>query len=276
MSRIVWDRVEDRFFETGLDRAVLYIRARQAYPDFDIPAIEAKAVPWNGMTAVDESGAGAAKISMMDGRPYLILPTIKEFGATVKAFTYPDEFGDLIGMAQATPGMYLDSQLSDSFDFTYRTKVGNVAEGIDHGYKIHLVYNAVVTPQSISRETLSDQINPTELAWDILAVPVPVAGYMPTAHIVIDSRNTDPAKLSDIEDLLYGNVSDDGRMPEAQEVFDILTYGDTIVIIDHGDGSWSAKGSYKNIYMIGDGIFQIDNVNAVDHGDGSYTISDTP
>lgn len=276
MSRLVWDAPDTRIFETGLDRGVLYTRARPAYPEYDIPEIPAKAVSWTGLTGVDEKGADGAKVSLMDGRPFLILPQPKEYQATLRAWTYPDEFAAVMGLAEATPGLYLDSQMGDYFDLSYRTLVGDAVDSTSLGYKIHLVYNAAPAPSDVTYETLSSDINPHEFSWDIQAVPVKVDGYRPTAHIVIDSRHISSEKLNEIEALLYGTVSEDPAMPTPQAVFDIITYGDGIVIIDHGDGTWSAKGSYKNIYMIGDGIFRIDNVNAVDHGDGTYTISSTP
>lgn len=234
------------------------------------------AVVWNGLTGVDEKGAESAATYYIDGRPFLFLPKPKEFSASIKAYTYPDEFAYIQGLAEVTDGMFLDSQPADSFSLSYRTKVGNDLQGIDLGYKIHIIYNATVTPQGISNQTLSEQINPLEFSWDIQAIPVLVDGYRPTAHIVIDTRRMEPDKLAEIEGILYGTETTSGYLPDPQTIFDVLTYGDAIIITDLGDGTWTAEGSYKNIYMIGDGVFQIDNVNAVDHGDGTYTVSSTP
>lgn len=234
------------------------------------------AVPWNGLTGVDEKGGDGSKAYYIDGRPFLFIPQPKEYSATLKAYTYPDEFSALQGVVEATDGMFLDSQQFDSFDFSYRTLVGNDIDGIDHGYKIHIVYNATVVPSSLSYQSNTSEINPTEMSWEIQAVPVPIEGYRPTAHVIIDTRHMDAEKIAQIEELLYGSDTAWPEFPDPQEVFDILTFGDGITIVDNGDGTWEAIGSYANIYMIGDGIFQIDNVNATDLGDGTYNISSTP
>lgn len=263
MTRLSWSNLTDRLYETGLDRGVLYPK-------------NGPAVPWNGLTGVDENSGDAAVAYYVDGRPVLYLPKPKEFTATLKALTYPDEFSAMMGVAEATAGMYLDSQLGDAFDLSYRTLIGNGVDGTAFGYKIHLIYNASVSPAAISYETLSNDINPTQFAWDIQAVPVPVSGYRPTAHVIIDTRHIDSAKLADLEAILYGDDTLSPSMPDPQVVFDTLTFGDSIVITDNGDGTWTAEGSYQNIYMVGDGIFQIDNADAWDHGDGNYYISSTP
>lgn len=262
-SRIEWSSLTDRQFETGLDRGVLYLN-------------DGTAVAWNGLTAVEENGADSAVAYYVDGRPFLHLPKPKEFSATIRAYTYPDEFSAVMGIVEATDGLYLDSQQPDSFGLSYRTLIGDAAQGVERGYKIHLIYNATVGQPGRSFSTMANEINPIDLEWEIQAVPVPIDGYRPTAHIMIDTRHMDPAKISEIEDILYGSDSGPASLPDPQVILDILSFGDTIVIIDNGDGTWEAQGSYANIYMIGDGVFQIDNVNAVDHGDGTYTISSTP
>lgn len=263
MTRLTWSAPSDRIFETGLDRGVLYPKGRSA-------------VPWNGLTSVDEAGGESATAYYVDGRPFLFLPKPKEYAATIKAYTYPDEFSELMGSVEAADGMYLDSQMGDSFDLSYRTIVGDLVRGHERGYKIHLIYNATVTPSGVTYATLSDSINPVEFSWEIQAVPVHIEGYRATAHITIDTRHMDQERLSIIEAHIYGDGTTEASMPTPQFILDTLSFGDAIIITDHGDGTWSAEGSYQNIYMIGDGIFQIDNVNAVDNGDGTYYISSTP
>lgn len=262
MTRLSWSAPQDRIFEAGLDRGVLYPK-------------NAPAVAWNGLTAVEETGGEAAASYYVDGRPFLFLPKPKEYQARLKAYTYPDAFSAIMGEVEAADGMYLDSQQGDAFDLSYRTLIGGMTEG-QAGYKIHLIYNATVVPSAKSYTSLGGEINPVEFEWEIQAVPVPVAGYRSTAHIMIDTRHMDAEKLALIEDLIYGTESTDAEIPSPQLVFDTLSFGDTIIITDNGDGTWQAEGSYQNIYMIGDGIFQIDNVNAVDNGDGTYHISSTP
>jgi hypothetical protein len=258
-----WDSITDRQIETGLDRGVLYPKSGPA-------------VSWVGLTAVDEAGGEGAATYYVDGRPFLHFPMPKEFRATLKAYTYPDAFSELIGEVEVTDGMYLDSQMGDSFGLSYRTKIADSLRGENAAYKIHLIYNATVVPSAKTYGTIGSQINPVEFAWDIQAVPIRVTGYRPTAHIVIDTRHMDEIRLGEIEALLYGTDTIVASLPEAQTIFDLLSFGDAIIITDNGDGTWQAEGSYHNIYMIGNDVFQIDNVNAVDHGDGTYTISTTP
>jgi hypothetical protein len=261
-NRLVWNAPENRFFEVGLDRGVLYPR-------------QGPAVPWLGLTSVDEEGGDGAASYYIDGRPFLFLPRPKEYKATLKAFTYPDVFAQIMGVSEIADGMYLDSQPGDAFDLSYRTLVGSATEGSDHGYKIHLVYNATVTPQALTYESLSNSINPTTFSWEIQAVPVKVEGFRPTAHIIIDTRHMDQAKIDAIEKLLYGGVDAFAQMPSPQVIFDLLSYGDTIIITDNGDGTFDVTGSYENVYMISDGVFQVDNVDATNNGDGTFTVSST-
>lgn len=231
------------------------------------------AVPWNGLISVDENGGEDIATYYIDGRPYLNVPKPKEFSATIKAYTYPEEFNAMLGVVEVSDGLFLDSQMSDSFDLCYRTLIGNATEGTAYAYKIHLIYGATVAPSSVSYASLADQVNPIEFSWDIKTVPQAVTGYRSTAHIIIDSRHMDPARLSTIEDGLYGSESNVASMPTLQSLFDTVIYGNTITIIDNGDGTWTAIGSDENIFMIGDGVFEIDNSNAVDNGDGTFTIS---
>jgi hypothetical protein len=260
---IQWDSLTDRQIETGLDRGVLYPK-------------NGVAVPWIGLTSVDVTGGDGAAEYYVDGRPFLYLPKPKEFKATLKAYTYPDAFSEIMGEIEVTDGMYLDSQMGDSFGLCYRTRVIDSLRGEDGAYKIHLIYNATVVPSAVTYGTIGSSINPVEFSWPIQAVPIRVTGYRPTAHITIDTRHMDATRLGQIETLLYGTEDYPATLPDAQTIFDLLSFGDAIVITDNGDGTWAAEGSYENIYLIGDDVFQIENVNAVNHGDGTYTISSTP
>lgn len=261
--RIQWNLPEDRQIEVGVDRGVLYLN-------------DGVTVPWNGLISVDEEGGEGAAEYFVDGRPFLFLPKPKEFKANINAFTYPDAFSSVLGEVEVADGMYLDSQQGDSFGLSYRTKIHDAVSGENAGYKIHLVYNATIVPSAKSYQTLGDDVNPVNFSWDIQGVPVLVEGYRPTAHIMINTMHMDPAQLDELEDIIYGTPSIIPSMPDPQTIFDLLKFGGAIIITDFGDGTWRAEGSYHNIYMIGDEIFQIDNVDAVDHGDGTYTISSTP
>lgn len=260
--QIQWDRPSDRQVEIGLDRGVFY-------PKGGTP------VAWNGLTGVEESGGDGTVEYYIDGRPYLYFPKPKEYKATLKAFTYPDAFSDIMGEAEITDGMFLDSQIGDSFGLSYRTLVANATSGDQAAYKIHLIYNAVVVPSTRSFGTLGGSVNPNEFSWDIQAVPVPVVGYRPTAHVTIYTKHMEPGKIQAIETLLYGDATVDASMPDPQTIFDLLAIGDGILITDNGDGTWTAEGSYHNVFLTSSKTFQIDHVDAVDHGDGTYDISST-
>lgn len=225
---------------------------------------------WDGFTGVDSEGAEEAASFYVNGRPFLYLPKPKEYEGSIRAYTYPDEFEPMMGIVEATDGMFLDSQVSESFDLSYRTIVEKSSRV---GYKLHLVYNAIVVPQSVAFEALSDSINPIEFSWDIKAVPVRVGGYRSTAHIVIDTTEITMSRLEQIETLLYGTNASDPVMPSPRVIFDILSSGDTIVVTVHDDGTWSARGSDRNVYMVSPGVFQIDNVNATHNEDGTFTIT---
>lgn len=261
--RLFWTKPEKRYFEAGLDRGVLYRRGG------------APAVAWDGLISVEEAGGEGAVAYYIDGRPFLFFPKPKEYQATLSAYMFPEEFSEVMGMGEVADGMYLDSQPSQNFDLSYRTMVGNSAGGVENNYKIHLVYNASVTPSSSTYETLSDSINPTTFSWEIQAVPVKVEGFRPTAHIVIDTRKMDQKKINAIEDLLYGTGPGTAYMPPPQLVFDILNYGDTIVVTDNGDGTFEVEGSYENVYLLDDGQFRVDNIDGTNNGDGTFTISTT-
>jgi len=258
-----WNRIEDRQIETGIDRGVLYLN-------------NGVTVPWNGLTSVEEDGGEEAVVYYVDGRPFLHFPKPKEYKGVLKAYTYPDEFSSLIGELEITDGMYLNSQIGDSFGLSYRTRVFDAISGEDAAYKIHVIYNASVVPSSKTYDTIGSEVNPLEFSWPIQAVPVNVDGYRPTAHITIDTRHMDATRIAALETLLYGTVDAPATMPDAQAIFDLLNFGDTIVITDNGNGTWTAEGSYHNVYLTSYYTFQIDNVNAVDNLDETYDISSTP
>lgn len=262
MTRLNWHEGNLRTFETGIDRGVLYPKGSGA-------------VPWFGLTGVDETGADSVQSYFIDGRPFLHVPKTKEYAATIKAWTYPDELTSIMGMPEVTDGMYIDSQQADQFDLCYRTLVGDGAAGVTAGYKIHVIYNAVVVPGGVSFVSSGSSIEPTEFSWDISAVPMPLVGYRSSAHVVIDTRHMDQDKLSQIEGFLYGTAETEPFVPEPQVIFDTLSYGDSIIVTDLGDGTFEVQGSYKNVQIVGDGIFNIDNVDGTDNGDGTWTISTT-
>ena len=210
MTRIAWGTPGERFFETGIDRGVLYI------DNFD-------GVPWNGITSVSEAPTGGeARPYYLDGYQYLNISAAEEFEATINAFSSPREFDICDGTLSISNGLYATQQPRKSFHLSYRTMVGNDTEGAEHGYKIHLVYNALAAPSSRDNTSIGDSAAPIGFSWAITTLPPAITGIKPTAHMVIDSRMTPPELLAEIEDILYGSNSNSSHMPDVEELMSIF------------------------------------------------------
>lgn len=210
MSKIIWDETGKRLYETGVKQGVLYPQTGGTYP---------KGVAWNGLTAVTESPSGAeASPQYADDIKYLNLVSAEEFGATIEAFTYPDEFGVCDGSAEIQPGVIVGQQNRKLFGLSYRTTLGNDTEGTDHGYKLHMVYGALAAPSEKGYTTINDSPEAMALSWEVTTTPVSVTGFKPTALLIIDSTKVDPAKLAALELILYGNTGVDARLPLPDEV----------------------------------------------------------
>lgn len=236
------------------------------------------AFPWNGLSEVEEVGADSSVAYYIDGQKFLNFPKPKEFQANLKAYTYPDAFAKIMGLSEIdeADGLFVDGQTSEQFDLCYRTLVGNGVDGLGHGYKIHLIYNATVAAPSSSYESLSNEINPSFLSWEINAVPVEIEGYRPTAHFTIDTRHMSDDILAKIEKILYGDATTAPSMPDPVDLVELLTYGGAIIIVDNGDGTWTAKGSRHNIYLLDVDTFRIEGVETTDYGDGTFGVTTTP
>lgn len=214
MSAIVWDESGKRFYETGVDKGVLYVQNSGAYP---------LGVAWNGLTAVTESPSGAEPTPLYaDNIKYLTLMSVEEFGATVEAYTYPDEFAVCDGSAEAAEGLFLGQQTRSPFGLCYRTLLGNDTDGQEHGYKLHLIYGALAAPSEKSYQTVNDSPEAITFSWELTTTPVAVTGYKPTASLTIDSTKVDAAKLAALEAILYGATSVDPRLPLPNEVITLL------------------------------------------------------
>ncbi len=197
MSRLKWDETGKRIYETGLDRGVLFVMGSNN--------IYSKGVPWNGLTAITESPSGAeANPLYADNIKYLNLIAAEDFGATIEAFAYPDEFAACDGTATVIPGLMLGQQSRKLFGMAYRTKLGNDIAGIEYGYKIHLIYGALVTPTERGYQTVNDSPEAINFSWTVNTTPIDVPGLKPTAHLVIDSRKTGSEVMALLEDLIYG------------------------------------------------------------------------
>jgi phosphohistidine swiveling domain-containing protein len=230
MAELVWDKTGERLYETGVDHGVLYI------PDSGGDYTDG--VAWNGLTAVTESPTGAeSNPQYADNIKYLNLISAEEFGATIEAFTYPDEFGQFDGSASPTPGIVIGQQNRRPFGLSYRTLLGNDLENTDYGYKLHLVYGATAAPSEKAYATVNDSPEATAFSWELTTQPVAVPGtnpvtgkpYKPTASLTINSTEVDPAKLQELEDLLYGTVGSDPSLPLPGAVIALFAGTPTLV-----------------------------------------------
>jgi hypothetical protein len=197
MSRIVWDKTGERFYETGVKNGVLYVKTTGgAY---------GAGVPWNGLTAVTESPSGAeANPLYADDTKYLNLISNEEFGGTIEAYTYPDEFKVCNGEAELAAGVVIGQQSRKEFGFCYRTTMGNDTDGNDYGYKLHIVYNALAAVSEKAYATINDSPEAITFSWEFTTTPVEVEGFKPTACVTIDSTKVDKAQLAALEAVLYG------------------------------------------------------------------------
>ena len=196
MSRLEWDKTSERTYETGVKMGVLYPQENGTYP---------KGVAWNGLTAVTESPSGAEATALYaDDVKYLNLMSAEEFGATIEAYTYPDEFAQCDGSAELAKGVTIGQQKRKAFGMCYRTVLGNDTDNNDYGYKLHLIYGALAAPSEKAYATINDSPEAITFSWEVTTTPVNVAGFKPTASITIDSTKVDKAKLKALEDILYG------------------------------------------------------------------------
>ena len=197
MSKLVWDKTGERIYETGINQGVLYPQNENGiYP---------VGVAWNGLVSVSESPSGAEPTPIYaDNIKYLNLISAEEFGATIEAYTYPDEFALCDGTAALSSGVLIGQQTRKSFGLAYRTSIGNDIEGQDYGYKLHLIYGAQASPSEKGYQTINDSPEAITFSWEITTTPVPVTGHKPTASITIDSTKVTPEKLAALELILYG------------------------------------------------------------------------
>lgn len=230
--KLNWNAVGERYFETGVDRGVLYV------------AGSAEGVPWNGLVAVNEAPTGGEITpSYIDGIRYLNDTSSEEFQAIVEAYTYPDEFEQCDGTISVKNGLFGTLQKRKSFGLSYRTRVGNDVGGLKHAYKIHLIYNATASPSPRSNKSVGDTIEPDNFSWGLSTIPVAFKGHRPTSHFIIDSRDTPVEALKIIEDVLYGTDETPARLPSA---------GELVYIFESFDASFFDAGRVGEIYY---GVF---------------------
>lgn len=260
MAKIIWDEVGQRLYETGVSQGVLY-------------KSDGLGVPWNGITSVDEQTGSSAEAVWFDGLKYNDIVTLGDFTASLKAFTYPDEFLEYEGTMEDQKGFFITNQLQRHFGLSFRTETANdITE--DAGYKIHLLYNLLALPTQRSHQTLSMSNTPIEFEWTISSIPEDVENFRPTAHAIIDSRKMDEQLLVDIEDILYGDEDNPARLPPLSDFATFIRNWDRLVIVDLGNGMWEAHSPLEGIITMSDETtFSIisETVEYID--EDTYTIS---
>lgn len=214
MAKLEWDKTGERLYETGVKNGVLYIPTAGVY---------SKGVAWNGLTAVTESPSGAEPTALYaDDIKYLSLMSAEEYGCTIEAYTYPDEFAACDGSAELATGVSIGQQARSTFGLSYRTTIGNDVDGNEHGYKLHLIYGCLAAPSEKAYATINDSPEAITFSWEVTTTPVSVSGFKPTACITIDSTKVDAAKLTALETKLYGSESEEASLPLPDEVATIM------------------------------------------------------
>ena len=220
MPKLTWDDTGKRLYELGVDHGVLYVQD----PTGTYPA----GVAWNGLVSVTESPSGAeSNPQYADNIKYIDLISAEEFGGTIEAFTYPDEFGACDGTAAPSEGLVLGQQTRKRFGMSYRTKIGNDVDQMDHGYKIHLIYGALAAPSEKAYASINDSPEAITFSWEFSTVPVALTtgNYKPVASLTIDSTKVDPAKLALLEAELYGDATNPANLPLPDEIITLLGLG---------------------------------------------------
>lgn len=215
MSKIIWDKTGERLYETGVDHGVLYpVQEDGTY---------SLGVAWNGLTGITETPSGAEATALFaDNIKYLNLVSAEDFGCTIEAYTYPDEFAECDGSAALVAGVNIGQQARKTFGLCYRTIVGNDLESNGYGYKLHLIYGCLAAPSERSYATVNDSPEAITFSWEVKSTPVNVTGHKPTACLTIDSTKVDAEKLAAIEDALYGSASTEAKLLMPDEIVAII------------------------------------------------------
>lgn len=215
MAKLVWDKTGERYYETGVRQGVLYpMQEGGAYT---------KGVAWNGLTAVTESPSGAEATALYaDDIKYLNLLSVEEFGCTIEAYTYPDEFAECDGSASLAAGVNIGQQKRKTFGLCYRTVLGNDVDNNDYAYKLHLVYGCLASPSEKAYSSINDSPDAITFSWEVTTTPVAVTGFKPTACITIDSTKANAEKLTALEAILYGANEAEARLPLPDEIATLM------------------------------------------------------
>lgn len=262
MAKLSWDNIGTRKFEYGVDRGVLYLDSGVG-------------VAWSGLTAVAEN-ANVPKATPLyfDGVKYLDYVGLQEYGLTIKAYTYPDEFLEYDGIGNVDNKIFFNNQQRKRFGLSYRSRIGNDLNE-DLGYKIHVFYDLTATPSDVEYETMGDSTELIEFEWTATTLPQVIPGFRPVSHIIIDSTKIDASILAFVENILYGSTTTEPQLIAASALVDVVTQtSSTLVVTDNGDGSWGAIGDNSVVYVIDSNSFGINSPNVVLSGDGiSFQVS---
>ena len=266
MAVLTWDDIGDRIYQTGVEHGVLYLQ-------------DGTVVPWNGIVSVEETPNQESKSYYLDEVKFLEGVSSNDYQATITAFTYPDEFDTVSGIAHISPGLSYYDQPPKSFSLSYRTKIGNDLDE-DHGYKIHILYNLMATHDAYTFGSMTDSaVAPITFAWTLAGVPQKIDKSRPTVHISIDSRETPPELLEIIEGKLYGTANNAPSLPIITEIGEYFSYRGALIIIDFQDGTWMAIDESDTFINFVDGSnntnFRIDGADATYLDEDTYNVSST-
>ncbi len=219
MAELVWDDTGERFYETGINHGVLYVVDPTT-------GLYGNGVAWNGLISVSEKPSGAEPTPLYaDNIKYLTLVSAEEFGATIEAYTYPDEFAECDGSYESSDGLFIGQQTRKKFGLVYKTLMGNDVAGNSFGYKLHIIYGALAAPSEKSYSTINDSPEAITFSWEITTSPVEITGFLPAAMLVIDSTKADPTQLATLEGTLFGTYLSDPVLPSPDEIIIALAEG---------------------------------------------------
>jgi hypothetical protein len=249
MTKLIWDAVGERFYEAGTNQGVVYI--------------DGVGYPWNGLVSVDQSPSGGEpEYYYQDGIPYVSETSPEEFKGTIEAFTYPNAFMACDGSQEIAQGLYISQQERKPFGLSYRTLIGNDVDELDHGFKIHIVYNCTASPPQQTYSTLNDNTEPMTFSWGITTRPVKFEdaafGVKYGAHLTLDSREVYPWAMQAVMDVLYGTDTTEPRLPTPAELLALFIDNALLKITDNGDGTWTAEGPDSIISALNADEFKID------------------
>ena len=260
MTTLTWDNVGDRIYETGLDRGVLY------FPN-------GIGVAWNGLTSVEQAVEVDVEPTYFDGIKINDIVFGGDFSAVLRAITYLEEFLRFEGTLEDQTGLLITGQPTSTFHLCYRTRVSSDTD-IDEGYKIHIIWNITAVPSEREHRTLSDDSSPLEFEWELTTVPEYIGKFKPTSYVIIDTRKLDPLLLADIEEVLYGDETNDARLPSLEGLSAFIRKWNRLVIKDNGDGTWTASSQFEGyITMLDSTTFEITSDTAVYLDADTYEIS---